>query len=183
VVITGEIGSGKTTLIESFLKEVPADVVVRRSTRPRYRPSISCRRCWCSRLLALQMRKAELISTVNNFLIEHYAAGRKVLLIVDEAQNLTMRVLEEIRLLSGVETPRTRCLRSFSPDSPSSRQARRARARAAHAGACGCGSPANAVGAGKRTATFSTGWRLPSRGPRDFRRRYVCRGVSLLPAA
>src|SRR5439155_17183499 len=43
--------------------------------------------------------------------VEQYAAGRKVLLIVDEAQNLTMRVLEEIRLLSGVETTKDKVLR------------------------------------------------------------------------
>jgi len=39
------------------------------------------------------MKKAELIATINSFLIEQYAAGRKVLLIIDEAQNLTLKVL------------------------------------------------------------------------------------------
>ena len=58
-----------------------------------------------------KMKKAELIATINTFLIEQYAAGRKVLLIVDEAQNLSMRVLEEIRLLSGVETTKEKVLR------------------------------------------------------------------------
>jgi general secretion pathway protein A len=65
-----------------------------------------------------KMRKAELISTVNNFLVEQYAAGRKVLLIVDEAQNLTMRVLEEIRLLSGVETTKDKVLRIILAGQP-----------------------------------------------------------------
>jgi hypothetical protein len=65
-----------------------------------------------------KMRKAELISTVNNFLIEQYSAGRKVLLIVDEAQNLTMRVLEEIRLLSGVETTKDKVLRIILAGQP-----------------------------------------------------------------
>jgi hypothetical protein len=57
------------------------------------------------------MRKAELLATLNQFLVEQYAAGRKVLLIVDEAQNLSNRVLEEIRLLSGVETTKEKVLR------------------------------------------------------------------------
>jgi len=48
VVITGEVGSGKTTLIESFLREVEADIVARRSTRRRSRRSTFCRPCWCS---------------------------------------------------------------------------------------------------------------------------------------
>ena len=50
-------------------------------------------------------------ATLNNFLIEQHGAGRKVLLIVDEAQNLSLRVLEEIRLLSGVETTKEKVLR------------------------------------------------------------------------
>src|SRR5882757_713636 len=99
VVITGEIGSGKTTLIESFLKEVQA-VLVQFGFSP------------------FKMKKAELIATINNFLIEQYAAGRKVLLIVDEAQNLSMRVLEEIRLLSGVETTKEKVLRIILAGQP-----------------------------------------------------------------
>jgi general secretion pathway protein A len=63
-------------------------------------------------------KKAELIATLNNFLIEQYAAGRKVLLIVDEAQNLSMRVLEEIRLLSGVETTKEKVLRIILAGQP-----------------------------------------------------------------
>jgi len=65
-----------------------------------------------------KMRKAELISTLNNFLIDQYAAGRKVLLIVDEAQNLSMRVLEEIRMLSGVETTKEKVLRIILAGQP-----------------------------------------------------------------
>src|SRR3974390_2680961 len=105
VVITGEIGSGKTTLIESFLKEVPADVVVAQINQTQ----VSAIDFLQAALVQFgfspfKMRKGELISTLNNFLIEQYAAGRKVLLIVDEAQNLTMRGLEGGRLLSGVAT-------------------------------------------------------------------------------
>ncbi|HVH83842.1 MAG TPA: FHA domain-containing protein, partial [Steroidobacteraceae bacterium] len=62
--------------------------------------------------------KAELLSTLNNFLIEQHAAGRKVLLIVDEAQNLEARVLEEIRLLSGVETTKEKVLRIILAGQP-----------------------------------------------------------------
>src|SRR5207237_2042899 len=65
-----------------------------------------------------KMRKAQHIRTVNNFRVEQYAAGRKVLLIVDEAQNLTMRVLEEIRLLSGVETTKDEVLRIILAGQP-----------------------------------------------------------------
>jgi type II secretory pathway predicted ATPase ExeA/pSer/pThr/pTyr-binding forkhead associated (FHA) protein len=119
VVITGEIGSGKTTLIESFLKEVPADVVVAQINQTQV-SAIDFLQAVLVQFgfSPFKMRKAELISTVNNFLIEQYAAGRKVLLIVDEAQNLNMRVLEEIRLLSGVETTKDKVLRIILAGQP-----------------------------------------------------------------
>jgi type II secretory pathway predicted ATPase ExeA len=112
VVITGEIGAGKTTLIESFLKEIQQDVGVAQINQTQV-SAID----FLQALLVqfgfspFKMKKAELIATINTFLIEQYAAGRKVLLIVDEAQNLSMRVLEEIRLLSGVETTKEKVLR------------------------------------------------------------------------
>jgi general secretion pathway protein A len=119
VVITGEIGSGKTTLIESFLKEVPAEVVVAQINQTQV-SAIDFLQAVLVQFgfQPFKMRKAELISTINNFLIEQYAAGRKVLLIVDEAQNLTMRVLEEIRLLSGVETTKEKVLRIILAGQP-----------------------------------------------------------------
>src|SRR6202034_431485 len=119
VVITGEIGSGKTTLIESFLKEVPADVVVAQINQTQvsaidFLQAVLVQFCF----EPFKMRNAELISTLNYVLIEQYSAGRKVLLIVDEAQNLTMRVLEEIRMLSGVETTKEKVLRIILAGQP-----------------------------------------------------------------
>src|SRR5512139_1375369 len=119
VVITGEIGAGKTTLIETFLKEIDQDVVVAQINQTQVSPIE-----FLQAVLAQfgfspwRMRKAELLATLNNFLIEQYANGRKVLLIVDEAQNLTHRVLEEIRLLSGVETTKEKVLRIILAGQP-----------------------------------------------------------------
>ncbi len=119
VVITGEIGSGKTTLIESFLKEVPADVVVAQINQTQVTTTDFLQTVLVQFGFApFKMRKAELLSTLNNFLIEQHAAGRKVLLIVDEAQNLEPRVLEEIRLLSGVETTKEKVLRIILAGQP-----------------------------------------------------------------
>ena len=119
VVITGEIGSGKTTLIETFLRELEQDVVVAQVNQTQ----VSALEFLQSVLVQFgfqpfKMRKAELLATLNQFLIEQYAAGRKVLLIVDEAQNLSLRVLEEIRLLSGVETSREKVLRIILAGQP-----------------------------------------------------------------
>src|SRR6202000_1581721 len=119
VVITGEIGAGKTTLIESFLKEVQSDVVVAQINQTQV-SAIDFLQAVLVQFgfSPFKMKKAELIATINNFLIEQYAAGRKVLLIVDEAQNLSMRVLEEIRLLSGVETTKEKVLRIILAGQP-----------------------------------------------------------------
>jgi len=119
VVITGEIGSGKTTLIETFLKELRQDVVVAQINQTQ----ISATE-FLQTLLAqfgfspFRMRKAELLATLNQFLIEQYANGRKVLLILDEAQNLSNKVLEEVRMLSGVETTKEKVLRIILAGQP-----------------------------------------------------------------
>ena len=119
VVITGEIGAGKTTLIESFLKEIQADVVVAQINQTQV-SAIDFLQAILVQFgfSPFKMKKGEIIATLNNFLIEQYAAGRKVLLIVDEAQNLSLRVLEEIRLLSGVETTKEKVLRIILAGQP-----------------------------------------------------------------
>src|SRR5471032_1075293 len=112
VVITGEVGSGKTTLIESFLKEVEADIVVAQVNQTQVSAVDFLQAVLVQfGFSPFKMKKGELIATLNQFLVEQYAAGRKVLLIVDEAQNLSLRVLEEVRLLSGVETTKDKVLR------------------------------------------------------------------------
>jgi len=119
VVITGEIGAGKTTLIESFLRELAKDVVVAQINQTQISPL-----GFLQGLLVqfgfspFKMNKAELLATINNFLIEQYAAGRKVVLVIDEAQNLSNRVLEEVRLLSGVETTKDKTLRIILAGQP-----------------------------------------------------------------
>ena len=119
VVITGEIGSGKTTLIESFLRQLDSDVVIAQINQTQ----VTAVEFLQSVLVQFgfspfKMKKAELIATINSFLIEQYAAGRKVLLIVDEAQNLSLKVLEEIRLLSGIESTKEKVLRIILAGQP-----------------------------------------------------------------
>jgi general secretion pathway protein A len=119
VVITGEVGSGKTTLIETFLSELEKDVVVAQVNQTQISPIEFLQSVLVQfGFSPFKMKKAELLATLNQFLIEQYAAGRKVLLIVDEAQNLSNRVLEEIRLLSGVETTKEKVLRIILAGQP-----------------------------------------------------------------
>ncbi len=119
VVITGEIGSGKTTLIESFLQEIQRDVVVAQISQTQvtvvdFLQSVLVQFGFSP----FKMKKAELIATLNQYLVEQYSAGRKVLLIVDEAQNLSLKVLEEVRMLSGVETTKEKVLRIILTGQP-----------------------------------------------------------------
>jgi type II secretory pathway predicted ATPase ExeA len=119
VVITGEIGSGKTTLLETFLRELEKDVVVAQVAQTQVSPIEFLQAVLVQfGFTPFKMRKAELIATLNQFLVEQYAQGRKVMLIVDEAQNLSNRVLEEIRLLSGVETTKEKVLRIILAGQP-----------------------------------------------------------------
>ncbi len=118
-VITGEIGSGKTVLIETFLQELERDVLVAQISQTQISETE-----FLQTLLVqfgfqpFHMGKAELLAVINGFLIEQYSNGRRVLLIVDEAQNLSLKVLEEIRLLSGVETTKEKVLRIILAGQP-----------------------------------------------------------------
>jgi hypothetical protein len=67
-------------------------------------------------------RKVELLDMLNMFLIEQYSSGKKVVLIVDEAQNLSKKVLEEIRLMSGIETHKEKVLRIILAGQPELRE-------------------------------------------------------------
>jgi len=119
VVITGEIGAGKTTLIETFLRELQTDVVIAQINQTQLSPTAFLQTVLVQfGFSPFNMKKAEVLATLNQFLIEQYSAGRKVLLIIDEAQNLTNRVLEEVRLLSGLETTKDKVLRIILAGQP-----------------------------------------------------------------
>lgn len=119
VVITGEIGSGKTTLLQSFLGELGDDVVYALVSQTQLSPTQ-----FLQAVLAefgfkpFNARKAELLDMLNMFLVEKYGEGKSVVLIIDEAQNLTRKVLEEIRLLSGIETHKEKVLRIILAGQP-----------------------------------------------------------------
>src|ERR1700723_2074776 len=119
VVITGEIGAGKTTLSETFLRELQTDVIVAQINQTQLSPTAFLQTVLVQfGFSPFHMKKPEVLATLNQFLMEQHSSGRKVLLIVDEAQNLTNRVLEEIRMLSGVETTKEKALRIILAGQP-----------------------------------------------------------------
>jgi type II secretory pathway predicted ATPase ExeA len=119
VVITGDIGSGKTTLIESFLAELPPNIVLAHVSQTQLTPVE-----FLQALLVefgfkpFRKRKVELLAMLKDFMVEQYAAGKKILLIIDEAQNLSRKVLEEVRLLSGLEAQKEKLLRIIIAGQP-----------------------------------------------------------------
>ena len=119
VVITGEIGAGKTTLIETFLRELQTDAVVAQINQTQLSPTAFLQTVLVQfGFSPFQMKKPEVLATLNQFLVEQHTSGRKVLLIVDEAQNLSYRVLEEVRMLSGIETTKEKALRIILAGQP-----------------------------------------------------------------
>jgi type II secretory pathway predicted ATPase ExeA len=119
VVVTGEIGSGKTTLIESFLAELPEDVILAQINQTQLSPVE-----FLQTLLVefgfkpFRKKKVELLSNLKDYMIEQYAAGKTLLLVIDEAQNLSRRVLEEVRMLSGIESQKEKLLRIILAGQP-----------------------------------------------------------------
>ncbi|MEM7083489.1 MAG: AAA family ATPase [Pseudomonadota bacterium] len=111
VVVTGDVGCGKTTLINRFLADVDDEIRVARI----FQTQLSPRQFLQSLLVQFgykpfRKNKAELLDTVRHFLLEEHRAGRQVVLIVDEAQNLSVKVLEEIRLLTDIETEKAKTI-------------------------------------------------------------------------
>ena len=103
VVVTGEIGAGKTTLLEQFLSELDDSVTVARIhqtqvTAVQFLQSVLAQ----FGIRPFNMRKAELLDALSTHLRGLLAQGRRVVIVVDEAQNLDTTVLEEIRMLSDV---------------------------------------------------------------------------------
>jgi general secretion pathway protein A len=119
VIITGDIGSGKTTLLQSFLTELDDDVVYAVVSQTQLTPTQFLQAVLTEfGFKPFNKRKVELLDMLNMFLIEQYSNGKKVLLIVDEAQNLSKKVLEEVRMMSGIETHKEKVLRIILAGQP-----------------------------------------------------------------
>jgi general secretion pathway protein A len=107
VVLTGEVGTGKTTLCRRLLEQLPPHVDVAYILNPRL-SATELVQTICEDLgIPLPEDPSslkQLGDRLNRFLIEQHDKGRKTVLIIDEAQNLAVDVLEQIRLLTNLET-------------------------------------------------------------------------------
>ena len=113
VQLTGEVGTGKTTVCRALLDQLPHDVDVAMIFTPRL-TAVELLSAVCDELRvpypagtpSLKM----LVDALSRALLDTHARGRRTVVIIDEAQNLSMEVLEELRLLTNIETTRDKLL-------------------------------------------------------------------------
>lgn len=119
VVITGEVGSGKTTLIRRLLMSASDDLTVGLISNTH--ASLGDLMTWILKafdLPAARGNKSERYHRFVDFLIKQYADGKRTILIIDEAQNLKPAMLEEVRMLSNVNADKHFVLQSILVGQP-----------------------------------------------------------------
>jgi len=124
--LTGEVGTGKTTTIRSLLARAPKNAEIALIINPRM-SSIEFLQTICEELgLGLpdsaENNTKELVDLLNRYLLRAHAEGRRVVLIVDEAQNLQPEVLEQVRLLTNLETESQKLLQIILIGQPELRE-------------------------------------------------------------
>ncbi len=106
ILLTGEVGTGKTTLVNKLLEWLHRERV---STAFVFNPRLSVTQFFEFMMTDFgipceSQQKGQMLMKLNQWLLERYQAGERAVLIVDEAQNLSPQMLEEIRLLTNLET-------------------------------------------------------------------------------
>jgi general secretion pathway protein A len=120
IALTGEVGSGKTTVIQVLLNSLKDTTKVAKINNTNDLTSLQLLEM-IVRDFGLTLKggsKTELLESLNRFLLEQHALGNYALLIVDEAQNFTTALLEEIRLLSNLETSKEKLLQIILSGQP-----------------------------------------------------------------
>lgn len=111
ILLTGEVGSGKTTLIRDLLDKRYEKVVLSKIFNTRVTSEQLLAMINDDFGLAVQGKdKVTLIRDLNGFLIDQYSCGNQPILIIDEAQNLSAELLEEVRMLSNLEAANSKLL-------------------------------------------------------------------------
>jgi general secretion pathway protein A len=125
VLLTGEIGTGKTTLCRLFLEQIPPNCNVAYIFNPKL-TAVELLQSVCEEFhVGVPQAGASVkqyVDRLNEFLLRSHAAGRNNVLIIDEAQNLSAEVLEQLRLLTNLETSERKLLQIILIGQPELRQ-------------------------------------------------------------
>jgi len=124
--LTGEVGTGKTTVVRTLLERMPGHADVAVILNPQLTP-LQFVLTICEELgMFVRDEDADslkdLIDLLNKRLLEAHAKGRRVVVIVDEAQNLSPETLEQVRLLTNLETPSQKLLQIILIGQPELRE-------------------------------------------------------------
>jgi putative secretion ATPase (PEP-CTERM system associated) len=123
ILLTGEVGSGKTTIIRDLIKKQNERVVLAKIFNTKVNSDQLVSMINDDFGLPVQGKdKIELLRDLNTFLIEQYAIGNQPTLIIDEAQNLDSTLLEEVRMLSNLETDSAKLLQIILVGQPELRK-------------------------------------------------------------
>ena len=123
VVITGEIGSGKTTMLQSLLGRLDPGTAVARIVNTMLEPRELLEAILLDfNLDPTGLSKPAMLHRLADFLVQQRQAGRLTLLIIDEAQNLSLAALEEIRMLSNLETEKSKLIQIIMVGQPELRE-------------------------------------------------------------
>ncbi|MEO8802734.1 MAG: AAA family ATPase [Rudaea sp.] len=125
VQLTGEVGTGKTTLCRLLLEQLPEDTRVALVLNSKLSP-VELLETMCEEYkLDIGDKRGSLkglVDILNTYLLDAYAQGLRVVLIVDEAQNLSVDSLEQVRLLTNLETPTQKLLQIILLGQPELRE-------------------------------------------------------------
>ncbi len=125
VALTGEVGTGKTTLCRCLLEQLPANVDIALILNPKL-DAIELLTTICDELGIVYNKNLQslkhYIDSINQYLLTAYSRGRRTVLLIDEAQNLSLEVLEQIRLLTNLETSKTKLLQIILVGQPELQQ-------------------------------------------------------------
>jgi general secretion pathway protein A len=125
VQLTGEVGTGKTTMCRCLLEQLPEDTHVALVLNPLLTPrellATICEELGIDTASLADSNKA-MVDALNRYLLQQHARGHRVVVVIDEAQNLSPDSLEQVRLLTNLETPKEKLLQMVLLGQPELRQ-------------------------------------------------------------
>ena len=124
--LTGEVGTGKTTVVRSLLAQAPKHAEIALILNPRMTPAefllAICEELGLNVPVGSERSLKDLVDLLSRHLLKAHAEGKRIVLVVDEAQNLAPEVLEQVRLLTNLETETQKLLQIILIGQPELRE-------------------------------------------------------------